>query len=467
MKTFMGRNFLLPNEKAKKLYHEYAEDLPIIDYHCHINPKEICEDRKFRNITEAWLEGDHYKWRLMRANGVPERYIPGDAPAREKFQKYAETLERAIGNPLYHWSHLELRKYFGYEGILSGETAETVWQLTEAMLQEDSMSVRNLIRRSDVEVLCTTDDPKDSLEYHKKLHEDPMVDFKVYPAWRPDRAMNLEKNDYPDYLRELSEAAGKKIGSYDALLSALDKRMAFFHANGCRISDHGLDSIPFEPVSREECDRIFRKRLGGEIPDPPEIRKFKTGFLLEMGERYARLGWVMQMHYGAVRNTNSKMFRLLGPDTGYDCIGDSGSAAAITGLLNALHEKDALPKTILYALNPADNAMLDAVTGCFQDDSARGKIQHGAAWWFNDHRAGMREQLTSLASLGLLGSFVGMLTDSRSFLSYTRHEYFRRVLCGLIGEWVSEGEYPDDPRALEKLIEDICYYNARKYFDFP
>ena len=463
MKKFMDEDFLLSTETAKKLYHEYAEVMPIIDYHCHLSPKEIYEDIKFDNITQVWLGADHYKWRQMRSNGVEERYITGDASDREKFQKWAETLEMTIGNPLYHWSHLELKRYFGYEGYLNGETAEEVWNLCNEKLAQASMTARNLIRQSNVTHLCTTDDPVDSLEWHKKLAEDDSFDVKVFPAWRPDKAMYLEKADYVSYLEKLGEVSGVKIESFAALIEALRSRIDFFASMGCNVSDHGLAYVMYAPASDEEVEKIFAKRLAGEIPDASEEAKFKTAFLVAMGKEYHKRNWVMQLHYGVKRDNSRRVFGKLGPDAGIDCISNYTPSAELADFLNALDETDELPKTIIYSLNPIDNAAIGTIIGCFQNSSAVGKIQQGSAWWFNDHKPGMQEQMTSLASLGLLGNFIGMLTDSRSFLSYTRHEYFRRIMCELIGGWVENGEYPADYKVLEKIVKGISY---NRYFGF-
>lgn len=466
MKPFMDKEFILSTESARKLYHEYAENMPIIDYHCHIDPREIAEDRKFENITQVWLGGDHYKWRQMRANGVDEYDITGDAPDREKFQKWAETLEMAIGNPLYHWSHLELQRYFGYNGHLNGQTAEEVWNFCNEKLQQDSMSARNLIRQSNVRLLCTTDDPADSLEWHKMIAKDQTFDVKVLPAWRPDKAMNLEKPEYKSYLDTLGHVSGVKIVTFETLIQALKIRMDFFASMGCRISDHGLDHVMYAPVSEKEIEHIFAKRLADEALSKEEIIQFKTAFMLAMGKEYHAKNWVMQLHYGCKRDNNKRMYQKIGADTGFDCISNDIPAEYLADFLNALNETDELPKTILYSLNPADNAAIGTILGCFNDSSAIGKIQQGSAWWFNDHKYGMTEQMTSLANLGLLGNFIGMLTDSRSFLSYTRHEYFRRILCELIGGWVENGEYPADDAVLEKIIKGISYNNAVRYFDF-
>lgn len=466
MKKFMDENFLLSTETAQALFHEYAEKMPILDYHCHIDPEEIAKDRKFENITQVWLGGDHYKWRQMRSNGIEEKYITGNASDREKFQKWAETLEKAIGNPLYHWSHLELKRYFGYSGVLNGETAEEVWNLCNAKLQQDDMSVRNLIRKSGVTLLCTTDDPADSLKWHQMIAQDQEFDVQVLPAWRPDKAMNLEKSDYTEYLERLEEAAQVNIQSFSDLKTALIKRMKFFDGMGCKVSDHGLEYVMYLPATEEEVDAIFRKRLTGEPITREEEIKFKTAFMIFAGREYHRLGWAMQLHYGCKRDNNKLRYQQLGPDTGYDCINNYTPSSQMVDFLNALEETDELPKTILYSLNPNDNAAIGTAIGCFQDSGAIGKIQQGAAWWFNDHKVGMTEQMTTLANLGLLGNFIGMLTDSRSFLSYTRHEYFRRILCELIGGWVENGEYPDDRKRLGKMVEDISYCNAVRYFGF-
>ncbi len=428
MKKFMDEDFLLSTQTAQKLYHGHAEKTPILDYHCHINPEEIAEDSQFENITQVWLGGDHYKWRQMRSNGVDEKYITGDAPDREKFQKWAETLEKAIGNPLYHWSHLELKRYFGYDGCLNGETAEEVWNLCNEKLKTPEMSVRNLIRQSGVTLLCTTDDPADSLEWHKVIAEDDSFEVQVLPAWRPDKAMNIEKPDYADYLKKLGTAAEIEIHTFADLKAALKKRMAFFDSMGCRASDHALEYVMYAPASEEEVEAVFAKRLGGDTLTKAEELKFKTAFMLFVGKEYARLGWAMQLHYGCKRDNNAARYAQLGPDTGYDCINNYAPSAQMADFLNALNASDELPKTIIYSLNPNDNAAIGTILGCFHDSGAIGKIQQGSAWWFNDHKTGMIEQMTSLANLGLLGNFIGMLTDSRSFLSYTRHEYFRRIL---------------------------------------
>lgn len=465
MKKFMDKDFLLTTETAKNLYHNYAEKLPIIDYHCHLSPQEIYEDVRYENITQVWLGGDHYKWRQMRSNGVEEKYITGDASDREKFQKWAETLEKAIGNPLYHWSHLELKKYFGYEGHLCGDTAQEVWDLTSEKLKQDNMSARGLILQSNVDTICTTDDPIDSLEWHRKIKEDGF-EVKVLPAWRPDKAMNIEKADFAQYIAKLAQVSGVEIKDFDSLIEALKNRMDFFAENGCTVSDHGLEYVMYESYEPVEVNEIVKTRLSDGVLTKTEERKYKTAFMTALGREYAKKNWVMQLHYGVQRDLNKKVFNALGPDAGIDAINTYSSSIEMGQYLNALAIDDSLPKTIIYSLNPADNAAIGTVIGCFQDSSAVGKIQHGAAWWFNDHKTGMMEQMTSLANLGLLGNFVGMLTDSRSFLSYTRHEYFRRIMCELIGGWVENGEYPDDEKALKQIVEGISYYNCKNYFCF-
>ena len=466
MKQFMDQDFLLSTDTAKTLFHEHAAKMPILDYHCHINPEEIAKDRKFENITQVWLGGDHYKWRQMRSNGVDEKYITGDASDREKFQKWAETLEKAIGNPLYHWSHLELQRYFGYHGYLNGKTAEEVWNLCNAKLREDGMSVRNLIRQSNVTLLCTTDDPADSLEWHKVIAEDATLEVRVRPAWRPDKAMNIEKPDYAEYLVKLGDAAGMEIRSFGDLKTALKKRMEFFDSMGCKVSDHALEYVMYAPAEESRIEELFSKRLEGKALTKEEVLQFKTAYMIFVGKEYHRLGWAMQLHYGCKRDNNVFRFGQLGPDTGYDCIDNYAPSAQMADFLNALNATDQLPKTIIYSLNPNDNAAIGTILGCFQDAGTVGKIQQGSAWWFNDHKTGMTEQMTSLANLGLLGNFIGMLTDSRSFLSYTRHEYFRRILCELIGGWVENGEYPVDMGVLGGMVEDISYRNAVRYFGF-
>ena len=466
MKAFLDDDFLLTTPTARRLY-QVARSMPILDYHCHLDPKEIAQDRRFENITQVWLGGDHYKWRLMRANGVDEAYITGDAPDREKFQKWAETLELAIGNPLYHWSHLELRRYFGYEGVLNGDTAQEVWELCNQKLQEPGMSARSLIANSGVTLVCTTDDPADSLEWHQQLAQDSSFPVKVLPAWRPDAAMGLERPEYLDYLQRLGQAAGVEIRTYGDLKKALLSRMAFFDKMGCRASDHALTVAVCQPASEEELERVFQKRLEGEPLTQEELAAFQTGFLRFVAGEYKRLGWVMQLHYGCRRNNNTRMFHKLGRDTGYDAVLQGTPSLEVAAFLDLLASQDALPRMVLYSLNPNDDEGLNSVIGCFQDGTPLGRIQQGSAWWFNDHKAGMVKQLTAFANGGVLGNFIGMLTDSRSFLSYPRHEYFRRILCELLGAWVENGEYPADWKALEKMVRGVCYNNAVEFFGFP
>lgn len=466
MKQFMDKDFLLSTDMAKQLYHDYAAKMPILDYHCHINPQEIAEDRKFDNITQVWLGGDHYKWRQMRSNGVEEKYITGDATDREKFQKWAETLEKLIGNPLYHWSHLELQKYFGYTGHLNGDTAEEVWNLCNEKLHQDSMTVRNIIRQSNVTLICTTDDPVDTLEWHEKIAADDSFEVQVLPAWRPDKAMNVEKPDFAAYMAKLSDVSGVAVKDFASLKEALKNRMGYFADHKCCVSDHALEYVMYVPAADEELDAILAKGLSGQAVTKEEELKYKTAFMLFVAKEYNRMGWVMQLHYGCKRDNNAYMYQQLGADTGFDCINNYAPSAQMADFLNALSATNEIPKTIIYSLNPNDNASIGTILGCFQGPGVSGRIQQGSAWWFNDHKTGMTEQMTSLANLGCLGNFIGMLTDSRSFLSYTRHEYFRRIMCELIGGWVDNGEYPADMKALKNIVEGISYNNAVKYFGF-
>ncbi len=466
MKPFMDKDFLLSTDTAKQLYHDYAAKMPVLDYHCHINPQEIAEDRKFDNITQVWLGGDHYKWRQMRSNGVEEKYITGDATDREKFQKWAETLEKLIGNPLYHWSHLELQKYFGYTGHLNGDTAQEVWDLCNEKLGQDSMTVRNIIRQSGVTLICTTDDPVDTLEWHEKIAADDTFDVQVLPAWRPDKAMNVEKPDFAAYMAKLSDVSSVKVKDFSSLKEALKARMDYFADHKCSVSDHALEYVMYVPADDKEIDAIMAKGLAGQGISREEELKYKTAFMLFVAKEYNRRNWVMQLHYGCKRDNNAYMYQQLGADTGFDCINNYAPSAQMADFLNALSVTNEIPKTIIYSLNPNDNASIGTILGCFQAAGANGRIQQGSAWWFNDHKVGMTDQMTSLANLGCLGNFIGMLTDSRSFLSYTRHEYFRRIMCELIGGWVENGEYPDDRKALKKIVEGISYNNAVKYFGF-
>ena len=465
MKEFMGKDFLLGSPSAEKLYFSFAESKPIIDYHCHVSPKEIYQDKQFDNLFSVWLSGDHYKWRIMRSNGVEEKYITGDASDKEKFFKFAEALPKAIGNPMYHWCHLELKKYFGYEEVLNENTAQEVWDLANEKLARPDMSVRGIIKKSGVCFIGTTDDPIDSLEWHQKLQDDKTFDVTVAPTFRPDKALNIEKAGWAEYIDDLSRVSGVDIDSLSSLKQALLKRVEFFDLCGCKASDHGLDYAVYAPAETQECEEIMQKALKGQAVSQREADCFKTELLFYCASLYSKMGWVMQLHYNCLRNPNSKMFEVLGADTGFDCIAKRESCDALVGLFDRLYSNDSLPKTILYSLDATDNAFIDTFIGAFQGSEIAGKIQHGSAWWFNDNKAGMREHLTSLANLSLLGNFVGMLTDSRSFLSYTRHEYFRRILCDFIGSLVENGEYPADFEALGQIVEGICYGNAKRYFD--
>ena len=461
-KAFMDRDFLLGNETARTLFHKVAAKMPIIDYHCHIDPQQIYEDKVFTDLSEAWLGGDHYKWRALRANGVPECFITGDAAPYEKFEQWAGTLPRLIGNPLYHWTHLELQRYFGIDEPLNGSSCGAIWEKANEKLK--TLSVRQIIRQSDVRVICTTDDPADDLKWHKLIKEDPAITFQVLPAFRPDKALNIDKPGFLDYLDKLSKASGLEIRDYGSLADALARRITYFAAHGCRAADHGLDYVMFSDAHSAET--VLQKALEGKPLTREETDSYKTTLLCRLAGLYRRHGIVMQLHYGAVRNVNPTAFKTLGPDTGYDAIwGRADSGKNLAGLLARMEEGGGLPRTIVYSLNPTDNAQISTVLGGFQSDEAPGRMQHGSAWWFNDTKLGMTAQMTALADTSVLGTFIGMLTDSRSFLSYTRHEYFRRILCGLLGSWVEEGEYPADMAVLRQLVEDICWNNAIRYFN--
>jgi glucuronate isomerase len=466
LKKFMDENFLLSNTIAETLYHNYSEKMPIIDYHCHINPKEILENKQFANITQVWLYGDHYKWRAMRTYGIDEKYITGDGSDYEKFLAWAKTISVAIGNPLYHWTHLELKRFFGIDEVLNEKTAPDIWGKVNTMLNSDDFTVRELIKKSNVKVICTTDDPVDSLQYHLAIKEDKSFDVKVLPTFRPDKALGINKETFKEWFEKLQKAINKEIKTYDEYLDALKKRVEFFHEVGCRVSDNALDFVPVGNASIEEVRKIFSQiQTEGQVSFEDE-NKFRVFTLKYLGKLYNELNWTMQLHMNCVRDNNTKMFEKLGPDTGFDSLNDTEVAIPLSRLLDALNVEEALPKTIIYSLNSNDNATIGTLIGCFQGDNIKGKIQFGSAWWFNDHKIGMEEQIKSLANLGLLSAFVGMLTDSRSFLSYTRHEYFRRILCNVIGEWVENGEFPNDVEVLGKIVADISYNNAEKYFNF-
>ena len=465
MKPFIHDDFLLDNQVARELYHQHAKKMPIIDYHCHLSPQEIAENKQYRSITEIWLGGDHYKWRAMRANGVAEKYITGSATDREKFDKWAETMPKSIGNPLYHWTHLELKRYFGLDQLLSPATAEEIWSHCNGLLQKEEFRARGLIERSNVTVLCTTDDPTDSLKYHQALAKDPGFNVKVLPTWRPDKGYYIERPEFASWLARLATATGRTITSFTDLTSALQDRIDFFHEVGCRVSDHALDPIVYRAGTEAEAN-VVRKSAQGQSLNTDEIATYKTQILLFLGRAYAEKGWVMQLHMNAIRNNSLRMLKLIGPDSGFDAIGDYPLAEALSGLLDRLDQTDQVPKTILYSLNPTNNELLASIAGSFQGGGIPGKIQLGSGWWFNDQIDGMKRQMIVLANYGLLSRFVGMLTDSRSFLSYPRHEYFRRILCNLLGELVARGEAPYDLGLIGRMVEDICYHNAVRYFGF-
>lgn len=465
MRTIIHDDFILKNETARALYHQSAESLPIIDFHNHLNPQEIYEDRCYDNLAEVWLGGDHYKWHAMRANGVPEELITGDGDPYEKFLAWADTVQNCIGNPLYHWTHLELKRYFGIDDVLTPETAPAIWEKCNALLKTPEYSIRNLLKMQNVEVLCTTDDPIDDLKWHKKLAEEGF-EIQVLPTFRPGRALDIEKDDFADYIAQLGECTDLEIHSLDDVLQALKKCLAYFIEAGCRVTDHSLESDFFLPASLEEADYIYQKRMSGETLSLEETAKYHGFVLTELGREYSRNNLVMQLHIGAIRNNSLRMFQHLGDDTGFDSLNDFNYAPQLSALLNAMDLTEELPKTVLYYLNSKDADMLAAMAGNYQSNTQniRGKVQLGSAWWFCDHKRGMERQMNALADTGLISTFIGMLTDSRSFLSFPRHEYFRRILCDLIGSWVEDGEYPADMPYLNTLVQNICYTNAKQYF---
>ena len=467
MKTFINDDFMLTNDYARELYHQSAENKPIIDYHCHLVPKMIADNYQFADLTEVWLGGDHYKWRAMRGNGVPEELITGKADGYAKFEKWAETVPYTMRNPLYHWTHLELSRVFGVDKILKPETAREIYDECTAKLQTPEFRGQELMKKFKVEVVCTTDDPADTLEYHQQIKDNPFG-VKVLPTWRPDKAMVVEKpQQYREYIQKLSDISGVAINNYQDLLTALQKRQDFFYEMGCRISDHGLETFYAEDFTMEEVDQIFKNTLKGIQPTQEEVLKFKSAILLDFARMDHAKGWAQQFHIGAIRDNNTRMFNLLGPDTGYDAIHDVQCAAAGHKFLNKLALEDKLTKTILYNLNPKDNEVLATMAYTFNDGTCPGKIQLGSGWWFLDQEDGMRKQMNALSALGLLSRFVGMLTDSRSFLSYPRHEYFRRILCNLIGEDLKAGKLPiSEMDFLHKMVEGISYENAKNYFNF-
>jgi len=451
--SFINESFMLKNEPAKKLY-AMVKDLPIIDYHCHLSPKMIAENYQFRNAFDLFLGGDHYKWRQMRTAGVSEELITGNGDEYEKFKAFAATLPKLIGNPLYHWTHLELKRYFDIDEPLNEESCERIWNRCNELLAKPEFRAQELIKRSNVEVICTTDDPIDTLEYHKALKD---FSTRILPTFRPDKAVEIGKETFVPYIKETG------VKSYGELASWIRERIAYFNSYGCRLSDHALEYVPFGVGDPEA---VFNKRMAGEELTKSEIDCFKTALLKVCAEEYTKLGWTMQLHIGALRNNNRRMYEKLGPDTGFDSINDLAIAEDLAAFMNNLEYSEVLPRTILYTLNPKDNYVLGTMLGCFQGAGISGKIQFGSGWWFNDQRDGMEQQMQALANLGMLSAFVGMLTDSRSFVSYPRHEYFRRIMCNLIGKWVDEGEYPEDYAALEKIVSGIAYYNAKTYFNF-
>lgn len=462
--SFINDDFLLTTDAARELYHGYAEKMPIIDYHCHLPPAEIAEDKTWENIAQVWLGGDHYKWRQMRSNGVDERFVTGDASWHDKFVKFAETMEVLLKNPLFDWSHLELARYFGVEERLSRATAESIWERCNARLREPDFSARGFMVRSNVKAVCTTDDPVDTLEHHKAVADSGFA-VRVLPTWRSDKAGKIdEPAAWNAWMDRLATAAGTPVRTWDDFLDAMDKRHAFFESRGCVVADYGITEIFAAPYTTGEIKAIFRKVREGGVATPAEAYKFKSAWLYEGLCADARANWSTQLHYSCLRNANSRMMQKLGPDTGFDCIGEWNVAESLARLFDRLESEDALPRTILYSLNPKDNEMLASLMGSFQKGPDRGKLQLGAAWWFLDQKDGMKKQIEALAALGCLGNFVGMLTDSRSFLSYTRHEYFRRILCGKLGEEMARGEIPNDIAWVGGLVEDIAYNNANRYF---
>ncbi len=467
-KPFIHADFLLETEAARCLYHEYAAAMPIIDYHCHLSPREIADDQRWDNMAQVWLYGDHYKWRAMRTNGVEERFCTGNASDREKFQAYAETMPYLLRNPLYHWSHLELARYFDLTDLLSPATADRIWEQTAERLQAPEMSARGLMVQSDVRVVCTTDDPVDSLEHHKAVAADAAFPVTVLPTWRPDKGMAIDKPEvFNPWVDALAAAADIDVTGFSTFLEALRKRHDAFAAQGCRLSDHGLDTVYADDWTDAGLTAVFKRVRGGGVASPQEIRQFKAAMLDAFARMDAEKGWTQQIHYGALRNNNSRRFRSLGPDTGFDSIGDWPIAEALSRFLDRLDADDSLPRTILYTLNPRDNEVLAAMLGNFQDGRVPGKIQLGSGWWFNDQLDGMLRQLEAISQLGLLSRFVGMLTDSRSFLSYTRHDYFRRILCNLLGHDIRRGLLPNAIDLIGGMVQDVSYRNAERYFGFP
>lgn len=466
MNNFMDKDFLLDTDVAKKLFHDWAEDMPICDYHCHLSPKEIYENKAPESISQLWLSGDHYKWRAMRSCGVEERYCTGDASDKEKFEKFAYALQYCIGNPLYHWAHIELQRYFGIDTPLNAKTASNIYERANEAIKNGDFRPQSLIMKSNVKVVCTTDDPVDSLEYHKLLKNVDGFDCKVLPSFRPDKALNAHLDGFADYIKELGTVAEVEIKGYKDVITALLKRVEYFDSVGCKVSDQAFDYPPYALANDDEIDDIFARAMNGEEITLAECDKYRTPILIALGKKYHELGWAMEIHIGAMRNNNTLMFNKLGADTGFDSVGDCEIAAPLSRFLDALNKEDKLPKTILFNLNDKDNTVLGTMLGNFQSADAESKVQFGPAWWFLDTMDGMTNQMKTLANLGVLGKFVGMETDSRSFTSYGRHEYFRRIMCALIGKWVEDGWYAYDEEILEEIIKGISYNNAIKYFGF-
>ena len=464
-KKFINDNFLLKNKYAQELYHNYAKKMPIIDYHCHLSPKDIAEDRIFKNISEVWIHGDHYKWRAMRTFGIDEKYITGKSDDKEKFKKWAETVPYTLRNPLFHWTHLELQRYFEIDDLLNTENAKEVYEKASEKLNTPEYSCQNLLKKMNVEVVCTTEDPIDTLEYHQ-LHTKSDSSIKMSTSFRPDRSILIEDDNYNEYINSLEKVSRITIDSYRDLQKALKSRIQYFDKNGCKLSDHGLSYISFVPFKENEIKEIFKKRRNNNELNPLEIEKFKSAISLFLAESYHEFGWVQQFHLGALRNNNQRMLQELGPDTGWDSIADYSQAESLSNFLNTLDSKDKLTKTILYNLNPADNEVLATMIGNFNDGKIKGKVQFGSGWWFLDQKNGITKQINALSNMGLISTFIGMLTDSRSFLSYPRHEYFRRILCNIFGEEMENGELPNDIEWIGKIIQDISYNNAKEYFNF-
>ena len=462
---FINDNFLLENKFSEELYHNYAKNQPIIDYHNHLPPQQIAENKVFNNITNVWIDGDHYKWRAMRTLGVNEKFITGNASDEDKFKSWAKTVPYTMRNPLYHWTHLELARYFDIYDLLNESSASKIYHETKEKLNSNQYSVQNLLHKVNVEVVCTTEDPTDSLEYHQKMAKSEM-NLKVSTAFRPDKAILILNDDYNNYLNKLEKVSNIAINTYNDLCDALINRIDYFHQNGCKLCDHGLDQIYFEDFTETEINSIFIKRRTNQPISVQESLKFQSAILLFLAETYHKYGWVQQFHLGALRNNNSRMLKVLGPDTGWDSIGDYAQAQKLSQFLNALDSKDKLAKTILYNLNPADNEVMATMIGNFNDGSLKGKVQYGSGWWFLDQKDGMTKQLNALSNMGLISCFIGMLTDSRSFLSFPRHEYFRRILCNILGEEIKKGELPNDIEWIGKMVSDISYNNAKEYFNF-